>query len=123
MYGLIKLVTKSRTQNLRQGIVMKTSFKTRVLRMELLQFCEYQYFVMKYFVINFFKFSIFFKISVIKIYTNVKTPKRKLGSFVLRYSFKFQALNLVYLNELLCDQGVLSRAYIFMGLSQVPGLA
>ncbi len=33
----------------------------------------------------------FFRISKIKIYTKVKTPKRKLGSFVQRYSFKFQA--------------------------------
>ena len=37
-------------------------------------------------------YSPFFKISLIKIYTNVKTPKRKLGSFVQRYSFKFRAL-------------------------------
>ena len=36
-------------------------------------------------------YSPFFKISLFKIYTNVKTPKRKLGSFVQRYSFKFRA--------------------------------
>ena len=52
------------------------------------QFCGY--FVMIYFLINFFIFSII--LNLFKIYTNVKTPKKKLESFVQRYSFKFRAL-------------------------------
>ena len=55
-------------QNLRQGIVMKTSFETRVSGTIIL--------------FSFFIFLIFSQISLIKIYTNAKTSKRKLWSFV-----------------------------------------
>ena len=40
-----------RGQNLRQGIVMKTSFKTRVSRMGLGSFVDINFFVMKYYFI------------------------------------------------------------------------
>ena len=51
-----------RAQNLRQGIIVKTSFRTPVSRMGLSSLGNIK-----------------------------KTPKRKLGSFVQRYSFKFRA--------------------------------
>ena len=38
-------------QNLRQGIVLKTSFETRVLRMGLGSFVDINIFVMKYYFI------------------------------------------------------------------------
>ena len=82
-----------RDQNLRQGIVLKTSFKTRVSRMGLGSFVNINIFVMKYCFIQFVYILNFFRISEIKINTNVKTPKRKPGSFVQRYSFKFRALS------------------------------
>ena len=41
----------------------------------------------------------FFSISQTKIYANVKTPKRKPGSFVQRYSFKFRAQGYVSKNK------------------------
>ena len=40
-----------RAQNLRQGIVMKTSFETRVLRMGLGSFVDINIFVVKYYLI------------------------------------------------------------------------
>ena len=71
---------------------MKTSFETRVSRMGLGSFVDINIFVMKYFfLLSFFTFSIFVK-SLKSNLQNVKTPKRKLGSFVQRYSFKFRAL-------------------------------
>ena len=46
--------------NLRQGIVMKTSFSTRVSQMGtgFRQFCGYQYFFMKHFLFSMFIYSI-----------------------------------------------------------------
>ena len=46
-------------QNLRQGIVMKTSFETRVSWMGLGRFVDINLFVMKYYLFTFFIFSIF----------------------------------------------------------------
>ena len=47
-----------RAQNLRQGIIMKTSFKTRVLRMGFGSFVGINILVIKYFLFGFFTFSI-----------------------------------------------------------------
>ena len=55
------------------------------------RFVNNNIFVMKYYFFQFVHILYFIRISQIKIYTNVKTPKRKLGSSVQRYSFKFQA--------------------------------
>ena len=49
-----------RAQNLRQGIVMKTSFKTRVLRMGLGSFVDINIFVMNYYIIQFLHICSFF---------------------------------------------------------------
>ena len=90
-YHAVHMYTTDRAQNLKQGIVMKTSFETRVSRMGLGSFVDINIFVMKYFfLLSFFTFSIFVK-SLKSNLQNVKTPKRKLGSFVQRYSFKFRA--------------------------------
>ena len=75
---------------------MKTSFKTRVSRMGLGSFVDINIFVMIYYFIWFLHILHFFRIASIKIHTNVKTPKRKLGSFVQRYSFKFWALEYLF---------------------------
>ena len=83
-------------QNLRHGIVMKTSFKTRVSRMGLGSFVDINISVMIYYFIWFLHILHFYRIASIKIHTNVKTPKRKLGSFVQRYSFKFWALEYLF---------------------------
>ena len=95
----IMLVPGQFDQNLRQGIVLKTSFKTRVSRMRLGSFVNINIFVMKYCFIQFVYILNFFRISEIKINTNVKTPKRKLGSFVQRYSFKFRAQGYPYIGD------------------------
>ena len=87
-YNISKI--NPRAQNLRQGIVMKTSFKTRVLRMGLGSFVEISIFVMKYFLFSFFIFSILSNLLNQNLH-KVKTPKRKLESFVQQYSFKFRA--------------------------------
>ena len=69
-----------RAQNLRQGIVLKTSFKTRVSRIGLGSFVNITIFAMKYHFIQFVYILNFFRISQIKIYTcNVKTPKGNSG--------------------------------------------
>ena len=77
-----------RAQNLRQGI-MKTSFKTRVLRMGLGSFVDISIFAMKYYFFQFVYILHFIRICQIKIYRNVKTPKRKLDQ---RYSLNFGLL-------------------------------
>ena len=48
-------------QNLRQGIVMKTSFKTRVSRMGLGSYVIINIFVMKYYIFQFVYILHFFK--------------------------------------------------------------
>ena len=48
-----------------------------------------------------------------KISTNVKTPKRELGSFFQRYSFKFRALQSVLYKPWMC---VLSEPWMCVGL-------
>ena len=70
---------------------MKTSFKTRVLRMGLSSFVDIDIFVMKYL---FLPILHFFSNLSNKNLQNVKTPKRKLKGFVERYSFKFRALEI-----------------------------
>ena len=70
-------------QNLREGIVMKTSCKTRVSRMGLGSFVNINIFVMKYyFIVS--SYPQFFANLLSQNLQNVKTPKR--------YSFKFWAL-------------------------------
>ena len=59
--------------------------------MELSSFVNINIFGKKYYYIQFVYILIFLNF-LKKTYTNVKTPKRKLGSFVQRYSFKFRAL-------------------------------
>ena len=60
-------------QNLRQGIIMKTSFKTRVLRMRLGSFVDINILVMKYLFLHILHF---FRISQIKIYKMLRPQKR-----------------------------------------------
>ena len=79
---------------------MKTSFKTRGLRM-VRQFCGCQYFNYEIFVSS---YSPFFSNLSNQNLQNVKSPKRKLKGFVERYSFKFRAqvyLHTVVLYDLL----------------------
>ena len=61
MSTLYNIATYYRAQNLRQGIVMKTSFETRVSRMGLGSFVDINIFVMKYYLILVFSYSPFFK--------------------------------------------------------------
>ena len=63
---------KHGAQNLRQGIVMKTSFKTQVLRMGLSSFVDIDIFVMKYLFLPILHFS---RISQIKIYKMLRPQK------------------------------------------------
>ena len=69
---------------------MKTSFRTRVLRMGLGSFVDidFCYEILLYLVSL---HSPFFSNLSNKNLQNVKTPKRKLKGFVERYSFKFRA--------------------------------
>ena len=67
-----------RAQNLRQGIVMKTSFETRVLRMGLGSFVDINIFVVKYYLILVSLNSPFFFIyTVHKCYD----PKKEIREF------------------------------------------
>ena len=61
-----------RAQNLRQGIIMKTSFKTWVLRMGLGSFVDINILVMKYLFLHILHF---FRISQIKIYKMLRPQK------------------------------------------------
>ena len=63
-----------RAQNLRQGIVMKTSFKTQVLRMGLSSLVDINIFVLKYFLFSFFRFF-FFSNLLNQYLLNVKPQK------------------------------------------------
>ena len=54
------------------------------------RFVEISIFVMKYFLFSFFIFSILSNLLNQNLH-KVKTPKRKLESFVQQYSFKFRA--------------------------------
>ena len=65
-------VNNPRAQKLRQGIVMKTSFKTQVLRMGLSSFVDIDIFVMKYLFLPILHFS---RISQIKIYKMLRPQK------------------------------------------------
>ena len=59
-YSTLHLQTNPKAQNLRQGIVMKTSFKTRVSRMGLGIFVNISIFVMKYYFFSVCLYSPFF---------------------------------------------------------------
>ena len=102
-----------RAQNLRQGIIMKTSFKTRVLRMGLGSFVDINIPVSSY--------SPFFSNLSNQNLQNVKTPKRILKGFVQRYSFKFRALGVrvisLFLNKY---QNIFTVYTIFMGRGREP---
>ena len=56
------------------------------------QFCVYQFFCYEIFFYLVSSYSQFLSNLLNQNLQNVKTPKRKPGSFVQRYSFKFQAL-------------------------------
>ena len=71
-----------RAQNLRQGIVIKTSFKTRVLRMGLGSFVDINIFVDEIFFYLFSLYSPFLLNLLNQNLQNIKTPKRNLESFV-----------------------------------------
>jgi len=74
---------------------MKTSFGTRVSRMGLGSFVDINIFVMKYYFILFLHILHFFLNLLNQNLNKRKDPKRKLVSFVQRYSFKFRAHNLL----------------------------
>ena len=76
------IITTYRAQNLRQGIVMKTSFKTRVLRMGLGSSVDINIFVYEIFFYLFPLYSPFLLNLLNQNLQNIKTPKRKLESFV-----------------------------------------
>ena len=78
-----------RAQNLRQGIIMKTSFKTWVSRMG---FCEYQYFCKEMLFFQFLFSLHFFQSLKSKSTQMLRPPERKLEGFVQRNAFKFWAL-------------------------------
>ena len=65
-------LSEARAQNLRQGIIMKTSFKTRVLRMGLGSFVDINILVMKYLFLHILHF---FRISQIKIFKMLRPQK------------------------------------------------
>ena len=73
------------------GIVMKTSFKTRVLRMGLGSFVNINIFVIKIILFSLFTFSILFEFVKSKSTQMLRPQKRKFRSYVQRYSFKFRA--------------------------------
>ena len=73
--------TSCRAQNLRQGIVIKTSFKTG--------FCGYQYFCYEISFYLVYSYSSFVSNLLNQNLQNVKTPKRKLK----RVSFNDTLLN------------------------------
>ena len=72
---------------------MKTSFKTRVSWMGLGSFVDINIFCYEIFFCLTSSYSPFFSNLLNQHLKNVKTPKRKLESFVQRYSFKFRALD------------------------------
>ena len=59
----VQTTVQYRAQNLRQGIVLKTCFKTRVSQMGLGSFVNINIFVMKYYFIQFAYILHFFRIS------------------------------------------------------------
>ena len=86
-----------RAQNLRQGIIMKTSFKTRGLRM-VRQFCGCQYFNYEIFVSS---YSPFFSNLSNQNLQNVKTPKRNsrvsLNDTLLNFGLRCTCTQLCYM--------------------------
>ena len=71
-----------RAQTLRQGIVMKTSFETRVSCMGLGSFVDINIFVYEIFFYLFSLYSPFLLNLLNQNLQNIKPPKRKLESFV-----------------------------------------
>jgi len=98
MLEFMTLYTIHRAQNLRQGIDMKTSFETRVSQTGLGSLVDINIYVLNIFL----SYSPFLFNLLNQNLQNVKTPKRKLGSFVQRYSFKFRAQ---YTRQLSCVAG------------------
>ena len=80
-----------RAQNLRQGIVMKTSYKNPGFANGVRQFCGYQYFCYEILFYLVSSYSPILSNLLNQNLQNIKTSKRKLESFVQRYSFKFRA--------------------------------
>ena len=95
--------SKLRAQNLRQDIVMITSFRTRVSWMGSDSFVDIDIFVTKYYFIQLiFIFSIFFESLKSKSTQMLGPQKGNSGvSFYDRYSLKFRAL---YRNSLMCPK-------------------
>ena len=98
----------------------KTQYRKHSFMNRVKQFCSYQNFSYKllfYFV--FFIFSIFL---FLKIYTNVYTPKWKLGNLVQWKSLKFLALQFKYKSpfkfKVYIEKGHLGSWYIFHSLYQ-----
>jgi len=87
--GQIYTFLHLRARNLRPGFIKKPSIGNRFYELGAERFVD-SYFSIKYYFIKFFFYLFYcFLIFKIKIYANVKTPKRKLGKIVQRYSFKF----------------------------------
>ena len=83
----------TRAQNLRQGIVIKTSFETQVSGMGLGSFVAgYQYFCHEIFFIQLLHILHFSRISNIKIYKMLR-PQKETREFPLTILFKFRAQN------------------------------
>ena len=70
---------KSLSQKLKPGYRHETQYLKPVFTNRIRQYCKYQYFleniILQVYVLSLFNF-------LIQIYTNVKNPKRKLGSSV-----------------------------------------
>ena len=95
LFAIRSILKPSLSPKLKTGyIVMKTSFKTRILRMGLGSFVDINIFVMKHFY-SVSSYSPFFSNLLNQNLQNVKTPTRKLESFFQRYYFKFRALAIV----------------------------
>ena len=89
-------ILDSRAKNSRQGIVMKTSFKTQVLWMGLGSFVDINIFVVKYFFNWFIHILHFFRI---KIYTKLRPQKGN-----SRVSFNDTLLNLGLRAKKVCHE-------------------
>ena len=86
-------------QNLRQGIVMKTSFKSRVSQMGLGSFVNFNIFVMKYYFLSLFTFSILFEFVKSKSTEMLRPQKGNSGvsfkDFLLNFGLWGKLLNLI----------------------------
>ena len=86
-------------QNLRQGIVMKPSFKSRVSQMGLGSFVNFNIFVMKYYFLSLFTFSILFEFVKSKSTEMLRPQKGNSGvsfkDFLLNFGLWGKLLNLI----------------------------